>query len=320
MRVSVVIPTRDKASLLDRTLTALEGQRIGRHTWQAVVVNDHSSDGTDELLARRQREWGERMLVVRPGRNVGRAAARNLGARAADGDLLLFLDDDIIAPPGLIAAHLAAIDERNGYGTIGLVRTDPAIVDAPHFRYIDTRGAAKVAAGTVPARYFVTQNASVPREDFLAVGGFDERFSAYGYEDMELAFRLEDRRGVRFAPVREPVPLHVHHHTLGDWLRKKREGGRSSLLLLARLHPARIAEMRLDWVIDAHDSRPTAAARAFRILNGPFSAAILRLAAGLWPTRGASLPLAPRLHERLLDLLVICHLRLGVRDGSVRSD
>ncbi len=128
--------------------------------------------------------------------------------------------------------------------------TDPDLVDGPLFHYLDSRGVAKVGGGEVPARYFVTQNAAVPRETLAAVGGFDERFHAWGFEDMELAFRLEDRLGMRFLAVTAPSPVHVHHHTLSEWLTKKRECGALSLPLLAELHPGRLREMRLHWVID----------------------------------------------------------------------
>jgi len=316
MRLSVVIPTHDKAPLLERTLDSLAEQRLANDEWQVVVVDDFSSDGTLELLERKSVAWGERLRIVRPNRNLGRAAARNLGAREATGELLLFIDDDIIVPPGLLAAHISAVDGRHGWGTIGMVRTDPRIIDAPHFHYIDTRGAAKVRSATVPARYFVTQNASVPREDFLAVGGFDERFSTYGYEDMELAFRLEDRRGVTYAMVDEPVPIHVHHHSLQDWLNKKREGGSSSLLLLSRLHPVRILEMRLDWVLDV-PGRPTRfPARLFRLLAVPPVGWILTLVARCWPSDSHWNPRLPDCHSRLLDLLVITYLRLGVHEAD----
>ena len=63
--------------------------------------------------------------------NFHPTSARNLGARAALGRWILFLDDDIVAPPGLLQAHLDLLNRLPGCGTIGCVDTDPDLVDAP---------------------------------------------------------------------------------------------------------------------------------------------------------------------------------------------
>ena len=317
MIASVIIPTRNKRTLLARTLAALEAQAGCPEDWEIIVVDDASADGTADLLAASAARSGSRLRVVRCAANVGRAAARNRGAEAATGRWLLFLDDDILAGPGLLAAHLSRLAAGADVGTIGRVRTAPEIVDAPHFHYLDTRGAAKVAGDAVPARYFVTQNAAVPREAFQAVGGFDERFSAYGFEDAELAFRLADRRGLRFLAVPGPVPCHLHHHTLEQVLAKKRECGRWALPLLARLHPERIPEMRLHWVIGVGRHRPPspviAAFRAWAHGRGP---ATLQARLEGWPVQRGFRPVCARFYARGLDLLVLAAYRRGLEEGE----
>lgn len=316
MIASVIIPTRNKRPLLARTLAALEAQEGGLEAWEIVVVDDASTDGTAELLAASAARLGPRLRIVRCDANVGRAAARNRGAAAATGRWLLFLDDDILAGPGLLAAHLARLAAGDGVGTIGRVRTAPEIVDAPHFHYLDTRGAAKVAGEAVPARYFVTQNAAVPRESFWAVGGFDERFSAYGFEDAELAFRLADRCGLRFVAVPGPAPWHLHHHTLAQVLAKKQECGRWALPLLARLHPKRILEMRLHWVIDCGRRQPPPAIAAFRAWARGRGPASLQARMEAWPVQDGFRPVCPRLYARGLDLLVLAAFRRGLEESE----
>jgi len=254
-------------------------------------------------------------VVVAPGRNVGRACARNLGWRRARGRWVLFLDDDILAPPGLLAAHLAELRTGPGVGTIGPAVTDPAIIDAPHFRYVDTRGVAKLPAGPAPGKYFVTQNAAVPRGALARIGGFDEDFAAYGFEDMDLGFRLEDV-GIRFRVLPRPVPLHIHHHTLREYLEKKRTCARGSLQAVARRHPHRLAEMRLDLVIDPPGGRPSGAARLARmLLDGTVGARILDLAAR-WPVTGAAAPRWPRLYARVMDAAILTCYRQGLKEGG----
>jgi hypothetical protein len=225
---------------------------------------------------------------------------------------VLFLDDDIVAPPQLLAAHLSGLRAREGYGTIGRVVTAPDIVDSPLFQYLDSRGVAKVRSGDVPARYFVTQNAAVPRAALAAVDGFDERFRAWGFEDMELAFRLESRLGMRFAAVTAPVPEHVHHHALKEWLAKKRECGALSLPLLAELQPGRLREMRLHWVCDQSEglASPMGAGVLALCARGPLRRGLADVAMR-WPTGSGQRPLASRAYARLLDLLVLMEYRRG---------
>ncbi len=313
MIATIVIPTRDKAPLLAQTLDALRGLEPLPEPWEIVVVDDGSADETPDCLAAAAAGGGLPLRVVRHERGLGRAAARNRGAQEASGRWVLFLDDDIVAPSDLLRAHLELIGGRRRWGTIGRVATAPGLVDAPHFHYLDSRGVAKVRLQEAPARYFVTQNAMLPRDDFLAVGGFDARFTAWGLEDMEIAFRLEDRRGLRFAPLLAPVPLHVHHHTLSELLAKKRECGRHSLPLLARLHPERLREMRLHLVIDVPGSaRAPLPIRWLRSLATGGAARLLVERLERWPCDAGMHPRLERLHALCMDAAILAAYRQGV--------
>ncbi|MCP4573189.1 MAG: glycosyltransferase [bacterium] len=317
MMLSVVIPTHEKRDLLDRTLAALRDQDAGAdRTWEVVVVNDGCTDGTAVLLAEAAAQPGPPLKIVTPESNVGRARARNLGAQAATGRWILFLDDDIVAPPGLLAAHLDLLEAHPERGTIGWAVTDDSVRDAPHFHYLDTRGVAKLTAGAAPARYFVTQNAAVPRVAFLAVGGFDEEFASYGFEDMELAFRLEDQAGVGFLALPDPVPTHVHHHTLAQYLDKKVECGRASLSQLGRRHPGRLREMRLEHVLPAPGADGGLLGRIIRtVADGPMSRLLRRLVAS-WPATPDHEPRMAGIYLRLMDLLILCSFRHGLRQAD----
>lgn len=321
MILSVVIPTFDKRALLERTLAALRDQELPADAaWEIVVVDDGCSDGTGPWLRHEcdradAARSGPSLRVVSPGRNVGRARARNLGVAEARGSWIVFLDDDIVAPPGLLAAHLELLKQHPGDGTIGPAVTAPELVDAPHLHYLNTRGVARLAAGPAPARYFVTQNAAIPRAAFLAVGGFDEDFCSYGFEDMEIAFRLEDQAGVRFHCLPAPVPVHVHHHTLAQLLAKRRECGRVSLRQLAGRHPARLREMSLHHVIDAPGGPgPGVLSRCLRAWLDLGGAAAWPVFLSRWPVGPGCRPRAFALYVRLMNLTILGCYRQGVRE------
>lgn len=314
MLLSVVIPTFCKPDLLGRTLTALEQQDLPHALdWEVVVVDDGSDDGRTPGVIESARS-GLPIVAAGCGRNEGRARARNRGWRAASGRWVLFLDDDIVLRPGALAAHVDAQREREG-AHLGTVVTAPEIIDSPLFEYLDTRGVAKcVGQSEVPARYLLTQNVSVPRAALEAIGGFDEEFGAYGFEDMEIAFRLEDQTGLKFYSLPSAVGEHVHHHTLEEYLQKKQICGEQTLPQLARLHPHRMAEMKLD--ILAGLSRGASFER--RVL-GRALATSWRLGGARcarWILATGSLPLTPGLRHRLYDYLVLAAYDRGLRRAA----
>ncbi len=314
MDISVVMPTLNKVDLLRKTLAALGGQTLPPELkWEVVVVNDGCTDGTAGFLEECRQSFPVPLHIVDPGRNLGRAKARNLGIQQASGRWVLFLDDDILVPSDLLAAHhkLLVTDERAG--TIGYAKTDPSLIDAPHFYYLDSRGVAHSKGVYAPSRFFVTQNAAVPRWALLDVGGFAEDFSAYGFEDMELAFRLEDKCGLKFFALKTPVPFHIHHHTLQEYLAKKIECGRFSLPLLAQLHPQRLAEMRLDLAFDSPWGKTSFLDKLFRILLDSGLGSYLPNLTARWKVGDRKRPFMPRFYYLLMSLTVLQCFRRGIK-------
>ena len=102
MRLSVVIATKDRAELLDGALAALAAQQ-GAPLHEVIVVDNGSRDHTREVAARRGVRYA---FVAEP----NRARARNAGVALAAGSLIVFIDDDVIVPPGFLAAHARAVD------------------------------------------------------------------------------------------------------------------------------------------------------------------------------------------------------------------
>ena len=102
MSLSVVIRSRDEADRLRLTLASLSRQTTAA---EVVVVDDGSSDHTQGVLAEAAKR--QRLTVVRHNEAKGRSAASNAGARAASGEVLLFLDGDTLAGPGLVERHVA---------------------------------------------------------------------------------------------------------------------------------------------------------------------------------------------------------------------
>src|SRR4051794_27416912 len=104
-RLSVVIPSYDRREALGRCLEALGRQTADPSAFEVVVVLDGSTDGSAEMLAGLRPRHA---LRVERKANGGVASARNRGLELAAAPVVLFLDDDIVATPGLVEAHLRA--------------------------------------------------------------------------------------------------------------------------------------------------------------------------------------------------------------------
>jgi GT2 family glycosyltransferase len=190
MKISVIVATRNRAALLDGALASLRAQ-VGAPPLEAVVVDNGSSDATRSVAERHAAVY-----AYEPQPN--RALARNAGIAVASGDVVLFVDDDVVLPPFFVAAHARA-QERE---LLPHVVTGPIInVPSSEMRPVPTFLNGSNA-------FFCTCNASVPRNVLEAVGGFDPSFDKYGWEDTELGVRLR-KHGVRRRFVWEAYLWHV---------------------------------------------------------------------------------------------------------------
>ncbi len=237
-RVSVVIPTHDRWSILAETLAALARQSYS--SLDVVVVDDGSSDGTFECLEA-LRDGGELPypLVVLRQPNRGQGAARNLGVEAAGGDLVLLLGDDVLADPTCVAEHVAAHRRcAAAAAVVGLTAWDRAGMRVtPFLDFVERDGAQfawdRMEDGTeVGFAHFYTSNVSLPRE-IAAAFPFDPVFAAYGWEDIELGDRLE-AAGLPIVYHRAAAARHRHPSTLVAFLDRQRRVGRSYADLLTR--------------------------------------------------------------------------------------
>jgi GT2 family glycosyltransferase len=192
MDASVVIPTFQRRASVARILDALTDQTLPPTHFEVIVAIDGSDDGTREMLAERRVLFELRSIWQT---NRGRAAACNSGIRAARGELIIILDDDMVPVPGCLEAHLAAHPPGSRRCVMGAVPIRTTAESRPLERYIAHRFDAHLRRLSQPNHQFKTRdfysgNASVRRDVVLSAGLFDESFDEYGNEDLELAVRL----------------------------------------------------------------------------------------------------------------------------------
>ncbi len=212
-RVSVIIPAFNAAATIERCVRALDSQLDRAGTAEVIVVDDGS---TDDTAARA--EAMDRVRVIHAAHR-GAAAARNRGAQAARGDILLFTDADCEPTENWIAEMLAPFSDPTVVGAKGCYRTRQRALVA---RFVQCEYEEKYARmEAAPAIDFVdTYSAAYRRDAFLRSGGFDEAFPSATVEDQELSFRLAEQ-GARLVFVPTAIVYHQHAASLAAYLRRK---------------------------------------------------------------------------------------------------
>jgi len=233
--ISVVVPTYNRLETLAPVLPTLLAQDLAPSEFEVLVCDSNSTDGTAEFMAKTCAEHPNVRYL--PGAYSGRAAARNAGIDAARGEVVLFNDSDIFASADLLAQHLR---HHRGQEKIAVVGLEVQVKDYADYLYKrdhpEARGSLhKPTRRTLPWLYFLTGNASARREDLLRVGRFDESFTGYGHEDLELGYRL-GRAGVTILYEPNAINYHCQDVPHDDQKEKMRLAGRSTVRFY-RKHP-----------------------------------------------------------------------------------
>jgi glycosyltransferase involved in cell wall biosynthesis len=243
--LSVIVPTRDKATRLRVCLRALADAGRGLTLpWELIVVDDGSGPETAEVLRVAADHLSIR--VVRRDDPGGRSVARNAGAAAARGRRLLFLDDDILVDRHALARHAEAGDGAVARATILNLPWLRAMSDPTNGAGLPPRVAAR-AVREVPGRPVIEDvgglarrsrfeadlhallrsrqltgrwpaatggNLSIAREAFERLDGFDSAMGLdWGLEDLDLGFRAE-QAGLYIEHLKDAAVLHMDHVTM----------------------------------------------------------------------------------------------------------
>jgi len=210
---SIVIPVRNGAATLARCLDALETQRCPETRYEILVVDDGSTDATAAIASR------PRVTTIRQ-EPRGPATARNRGARAAQGNYLLFTDADCVPEPGWIAEMVRPFEDAEVVGVKGAYLNGSPGLWA-RFAQLEFEERYRLLSKRRSIDMVDTHAAAFRRERFLSMGGFDESFPAANNEDTELSYRLASEGCLLvFAPSARVTHLR-HPDSLARYARLK---------------------------------------------------------------------------------------------------
>ena len=238
MFLSVVIPTYNRLPILQKCLRALEQQAVAAPItgYEVVLVDDGSTDATVAWLADHAAELPHVRLIQQE--HGGPALGRNRGVEQARGEVIVFIDSDLVVTPTFLRSHAQALArqwQRRGdrrcftYGAVVNTANFDAPTSEPH------------KLQDLSFAYFATGNVAIDRELLVQAGLFDPRFRLYGWEDLELGERLR-RLGVALVRCPEAVGYHwhpaLHMEQIPDLIRVERERAKMGLVFY-RKHPTR---------------------------------------------------------------------------------
>ncbi len=239
--LSIVIASHNRSELLRRCLDSLCLQTAAPGSFETIIADDGSSDGTAAMVEGLDTPFPLRLLRLEQG---GKSAALNAAMAAVDGNVCLFLDDDIIASPQLVTEHLAAHRREPTTLGIGGITQQPIAADDWYARAF-ARGWNEhfedKPAGRIGWIDCYGANFSAPRATLREVGGFKEIPTA---EDIEMGFRLE-RAGCTPTFLPRAHGVHDDQKSGRRMLADQRRQGRIHVELSAE-YPAMRAQL-LPW-------------------------------------------------------------------------
>lgn len=229
MKVSVVIPVFNRLKYTQKCLESVF-EFGSKHAFEVIVVDNASSDGTEEFLA----GLSGKILTVHHEKNLGFAKACNAGASKASGEMLLFLNNDTIVTKNWMDVLAAELDENSEIAMAGskLLYPDETIQHAGVV-FGEDKIPYHIYAREIKEKHYVNKKRKfnaltaacmlVRREIFEKVGGFDENF-LNGYEDIDLCLKIKELgKDIMYCP--ESVVYHYESISegRGDKHRENRE-------------------------------------------------------------------------------------------------
>jgi glycosyltransferase involved in cell wall biosynthesis len=246
MQISVIIPTYNRAKILQQCLEALFKQDFPDKDYEVIVVDDGSNDNTSEVV--RKLKIRHDNLHYFHQQNQGQGIARNTGVSHAKGHIIVFIGDDIVVRPDFLTEHIRfhlRHPEENA-AVLGFVTWHPQITITPFMNWL-TNGSSifgkfgghqfayEKLKGKQEADYnfFYTANISLKR-NLVDKYPFDPSFSVYGWEDIELGYRLHNRVGLKLYYNSMAIGYHNHSMTVESMAGRMRSIGKSAWIIDAK--------------------------------------------------------------------------------------
>jgi len=200
IEATIILPTYNRLTVLKSCLPSLSNQTT--EDFEILLIDDCSSDGTEEYIKSAN---FPNLRYIRMKKHSGPYYARNLGIREAKGEIIIFIDSDVIVFPDFVEDHIIMHKKKEDIVVQGMVK---------HIKNIKAVNINKFyLPNALCLRTFITQNASVRRKYLIAVGGFDKFGPEIGYKDVDMGLKLMDLGLVWVYGIRRCKAFHIDGET-----------------------------------------------------------------------------------------------------------
>jgi len=223
MKLSIVIPTYNRSDILFQCLNCLDGQSFSKDEFEVIVVDDGSSDDTSGIVRKAQDKFSVKIIYLHQ-KNQGQGIARNLGLSEAKGEIVMFIGDDILVEKDFAERHMAVHEKypEENVGVLGFIDWHSSLNITPFMKWL-TNGSSVfgrfgghqfafeklVGKKWADFNFFYTSNISL-KKSLLEKHSFDPLFKGYGWEDIELGYRLTKEENFRLSYEPRAVGHHLH--------------------------------------------------------------------------------------------------------------
>jgi len=242
MNLSVIIPVYNQGKIISKTLNSLIKQNIPKNKYEIIIIDDGSTDGTLEVLKSFKKKIKNKTFVLKTINKHGKGAARNLGIRKARNEIIVLLDGDIIASKNLLVEHLNWHQKfpKENFAMIGYITWAPRLKITPFMYWLEHGGGQLNFDNLkhnqeIDCKHFYTGNSSFKKDFLLKNGLFDEDFGREMYEDLELAYRLQNK-GLKVFYNKNANVYHYHQTDLQKYSKRMMRVGKGARILFKK-HP-----------------------------------------------------------------------------------
>lgn len=224
---SIIIGTYNQKEILKKTLEACFKQTYPADKYEIILVDSMSTDGTDHMIESLKPTC--RLDYIRQ-ENQGKVNARNRAIREARGKFILLTDADIIPEIDWVEQHIANQKKYKDCALAGQT------IRLRSEHVTDTELPTKFKPlQKIPWSYFLTGNLSIRKDTIIRAGLFDENFKEYGWEDIELGYRLH-KMGVPLRFLAAALNHHIHPVSPENFVNIMFKMGKSAIIFY-RKHP-----------------------------------------------------------------------------------
>jgi len=233
--ISVVIGSYNQCHRLQRVLDGFKDQKTTA-SFEVIIVDSNSTDGTADMVAG-YTHLPFHLVFMQRDNPSGKSEARNVGVAHATHDIILITDADMVPTPTFIQAHVDAHAQAK----------TPCCFEGLAYNLVSEGWPPNLDEATtqVPRKYkgmdrldwyyFLTGNVSFSKELFELEGGFSLDFKSYGWEDLELGYRLK-KRGIPLYYLTTAKNIHYHVVSDDEAVERKFNMGQSAQIFLSK-HP-----------------------------------------------------------------------------------